>query len=165
MGLRPPGQTAKLGLVVGARPITQPAGDLRGVVQELAVRTGLPSTVSGYSLRRSWATHRYLAEPNDLGRISLQLGNASIDTTVRYIEDLRTHQLDGIDMLSPDRVLAGHGGQPAGRKNLGFGTAPLAELVGRARLLQAPRAGRAASTRKGEDSHWNTWASFAAARG
>ena len=145
--------------------VHMPVGDLRGVVQELAVRAGLPATVSGYSLRRSWATHRYLAAPNDLGRISLQLRHTSIDTTVRYVEDLRTHQLDGIDMRSPDRVLAGPGGQPAGRKDLGFGAAPLAELVAQAQLLQAPRAGRAASTRKGEDSHWNTWASFAQAQG
>lgn len=142
-----------------------PAGDLRGVVQDLAVRAGLPVTVSGYSLRRSWATHRYLADPNDLGRISLQLRHASIDTTVRYVEDLRTHHLDGIDMLSPGRVLAGPGGQPTGRKELGFGDTPLGELVEQARLLQAPQAARAASTRKGEDSHWNTWAVFAQAQG
>lgn len=142
-----------------------PAGDLRGVVQDLAVRVGLPTTVSGYSLRRSWATHCYLADPNDLGRISLQLRHSSIDMTVRYVEDLRTHHFDGIDMLSADRVLAGPGGQPTGRKDLGFGAAPLAELVEQARLLQAPRANQAPSTRKFEDSHWNTWAVFAAAQG
>lgn len=142
-----------------------PAGDLRGVVQDLAVRAGLSATVSGYSLRRSWATHRYLADPNVLGRISLQLRHSSIDTTVRYVEDLRTHHLDGIDMLSAHRVLAGPGGQPTGRKDLGFGDTPLAELVDQARRLQAPQAARAASTRKGEDSHWNTWAVFTQAQG
>ena len=142
-----------------------PAGDLRGVVQDLAVRAGLPVTVSGYSLRRSWATHRYLADPNDMGRISLQLRHSSIDTTVRYVEDLRTHQLDGIDMLSPDRVLAGPGGQPTGRKDLGFGTTPLAQLVDQARRLQAPQAAKAASTRRIEDSHWWGWKEFAAAQG
>lgn len=142
-----------------------PAGDLRGVVQDLAVRAGLPVTVSGYSLRRSWATHCYLADPNDLGRISLQLRHFSIDTTVRYVEDLRTHHLDGIDMLSADRVLAGPGGQPTGRKDLGFGTTPLGELVDQARLLQAPRAAKAASTSRIEDSHFRGWEEFAAAQG
>lgn len=142
-----------------------PAGDLRGVVQDLAVRAGLPATVSGYSLRRSWATHRYLADPNDLGRISLQLRHSSIDTTVRYVEDLRTHHLDGIDMLSPDRVLAGPGGQPTGRKDLGFGNTPLGELVEQARLLRAPQAAKAASTHRIEDSHWWGWAEFASTQG
>lgn len=154
---RAPGRVAK-----GAH---MPAGDLRGVVQDLAVRAGLPATVSGYSLRRSWATHRYLADPNDLGRISLQLRHTSIDTTVRYVEDLRTHHLEGIDMLSVDRVLAGPGGQPTGRKNLGFGDAPLGELVDQAWMLQAPQAAKAASTRRIEDSHWWGWKEFAAAQG
>ncbi|MGI8777329.1 MAG: tyrosine-type recombinase/integrase [Acidimicrobiales bacterium] len=142
-----------------------PAGDLREVIHDLAVRVGLPETVSGYSLRRSWATHRYLADPNDLGPVSLQLRHASIDMTVRYVEDLRTHHLDGNDMLSPDRAMAGPGGQPTGRKDLGFGDTPLVELVDQARLLQAPRAAKAPSTRRIEDSHWNTWRAFANAQG
>jgi len=142
-----------------------PAGDLRDVLHGLAVRVGLPATVSGYSLRRSWATHHYLADPNNLGRISLQLRHASIDMTVRYVEDLRTHHLDGIDMLSPERVLAGPGGQRTGRKDLGFAPTPLAELIRQARLLQAPSAAKAPSTRRTEDSLWSTWAAYAGSHG
>jgi integrase len=142
-----------------------PAGDLRDVIGQLAVRAGLPSTVSGYSLRRSWATHRYLSDPNDLGGISLQLRHASIDMTVRYVEDLRVHHLQRIDMLSADRVLAGPGGQPAQRRDLGFAPTPLAELRQRASVLQAPRAALAPATRRINDAHWSSWHRFAQAAG
>lgn len=67
--------------------------EIRGTIRDLAVAVGLSKTVSGYSLRRSWATHSYLRDRNAIGPISLQLRHERISTTVRYIEDLECHLL------------------------------------------------------------------------
>lgn len=134
-----------------------PAGNIRVIVQDLASSVGLPSTVSGYSLRRSWATHRYLADPHDLASITMQLRHASMDMTVRYVEDLRPGDLNGDDILSTDQVLASAGGQPVGRKDIGFDPAPLADLVAEATVLSSPQASVAPSTARVNDSLWATW--------
>jgi len=141
------------------------AGNIRGIVQDVASSVGLPSTVSGYSLRRSWATHRYLADPHDLASITMQLRHASMDMTVRYVEDLRPGDLNGDDILSTDRVLACAGGQPVGRKDIGFDPAPLGDLVAEAKVLSSPQANVAPSTRRTNDSLWATWSVWAREQG
>lgn len=142
-----------------------PAGNIRVIVQDRAASVGLPSTVSGYSLRRSWATHRYLADPHDLASITMQLRHASMDMTVRYVEDLRPGDLNGYDILSTDQVLASAGGQPVGRKDIGFDPAPLADLVAEATVLSSPQANVAPSTARVNDSLWATWSVWAREQG
>lgn len=142
-----------------------PAGNIRVIVQDLAASVGLPSTVSGYSLRRSWATHRYLADRHDLASIMMQLRHASMDMTVRYVEDLRPGDLSGDDILSTDQVLASAGGQPGGRKDIGFDPAPLGDLVAEATVLSSPRANVAPSTARVNDNLWATWSVWAHKQG
>ncbi len=142
-----------------------PAGNIRVIIQDLAVSVGLPSTVSGYSLRRSWATHRYLADRHDLASIMMQLRHASMDMTVRYVEDLRPGDLSGDDILSTDQVLASAGGQPGGRKDIGFDPAPLGDLVAEATVLTSPRANVAPSTARVNDNLWATWSVWAHKQG
>lgn len=142
-----------------------PAGDIRAVIGDLAGRVGLAAAVSGYSLRRSWATHRYLEDANDIGRVSLQLRHSSVDMTVRYVEDLRVGLLDAEAVLCPEVVMAGPGGQPAGRKGLGFSPTPLADLVERAAGLARPQRQHATRSRRTYDSHWSLWSAFAAEHG
>lgn len=136
-----------------------PAGDIRGIIQDLATREGLPPRVSGYSLRR------YLADPNDLASVSMQLRHASIDMTVRYVEDLRLGDLAAEDILSPTRVLAGAGGQPVQRNDVGFDPTSLSDLVELAGPLSGARATRSPATRAIHDSHWATRASWADEQG
>lgn len=59
------------GVAVGGEALT--AREIRDVIGDMAVRAGLPAGVSGYSLRRSWATHQYLRDPLRLPVISAQL--------------------------------------------------------------------------------------------
>lgn len=142
-----------------------PAGDLRGIIQSLAVRVGLPATVSGHSLRRSWATHRYLEDPDDLAAISRQLRHADGAMTVRYIEDLRLGRIDPALYLAADEVLAGPGGKRAQRKDLGFDTAELHVHLERVESLLAPQAAVAPGTTRTRESHWRVWERFAADHG
>ena len=135
--------------------------ELRGVLQDLAVQVGLPPTVSVHSLRRSWATHAYLRDPDSLGTISLHLRHARIINTARYIEDLTTHLLDREQLLSSAVVLAGPGGQAAPARDLGFDRAPLDELVGVALRSSGPGWPFAPSTLAGYASHWSTWERWA----
>lgn len=136
-----------------------PAGDIREVVGDLAGLVGL--SASGYSLRRSWATHRWLEDPNSLGRISLQLRHAAADVTVRYIEDLRLQAVDAEAVLSPAVVTATAGGQPSQRKDLGFAPAPLETLVERATALGNPTGRISPKSRSHYDSLWSIWERFA----
>jgi len=135
--------------------------ELRGVLQDLAVQVGLPPTVSVHSLRRSWATHAYLRDPDSLGEISLHLRHARIINTARYIEDLTTHLLDREQLLSSAVMIAGPGGQAAPARNLGFDRAPLDELVGVALQSSGPGWPFAPSTLAGYASHWSTWERWA----
>ena len=140
--------------------------EIRGVVRDHAVQFGLPATVSGHSLRRSWATHEYLRDRDALGAISLHLRHTAIDTTVRYIERLDLHLVDPTDMLSRTVIAAGPGGQTAPANDVGFDTAPLDDLV--AAALDATRAGSvsfAPSTLRGYASYWSVWDRWATANG
>jgi integrase len=143
-----------------AEGVYMPAGNIREAIGDLAGLVGLPGSVSGYSLRRSWATHRYLEDPNALGRISLQLRHTTADVTVRYIDDLRLQTVDTQALLSPDVVIAGPGGQPQ-RKDLGFTLAPLDELVERAGALANPAGRLSAKARSHYNSLWSIWKRFA----
>ncbi|MDQ6797906.1 MAG: site-specific integrase, partial [Actinomycetota bacterium] len=131
--------------------------EIRGTVRDLAVAVGLPKTVSAYSLRRSWATHTYLRDRDSIGRISLQLRHARIDTTMRYIEDLGTHLLDPDEVLSGDVVLAGPGGVTAPAKNLGFAPDPLDSLIGDAITALGAPAGLAPATVRQVAHYWSVW--------
>lgn len=131
--------------------------EIRGILRDQAVAVGLPKTVSGYSLRRSWATHTYLRDRDSIARISLQLRHERIDTTMRYIEDLATHLLNADEVLSHDVVLSGPGGIEAPAKNLGFAPDPLDTLVGEAiEQLRVP-AGFSPSTIKQIAHYWSGW--------
>lgn len=141
-------------------------GEIREVLRDLAGAVGLPSTVSGHSLRRSWATHAYLRDRDALGAISLHLRHSRIDNTVRYIEDLALHLVDPAEVLSPTVIVAGPGGQPSRAKDVGFDDAPLDDLVGAA--LDAVRSGEvsfAPSTLRGYASFWSTWERWAESNG
>lgn len=138
---------------------------IRKVLGDLAGQVGLPATVSGHSLRRSWATHAYLRDRDSLGAVSLHLRHSRVDNTVRYIEDL-LHLVDPSEMLSPVAVVAGPGGQPTPAKDRGFDEAPLDELVGAA--LDAVRSGGvsfAPSTLRGYASYWSMWERWATGNG
>lgn len=113
--------------------------EVRGVVGDLAARVGLPSTVSGHLLRRSWATHAYLRGPDSLGAISLHLRHSRIDNTVRYVEDLALHLVDPDQLLDRDAVVTGPGGQLAPAKDVGFDVFPLAGRRPPPRTDRAPR--------------------------
>lgn len=140
--------------------------EIRGVLADLAAQVGLPATVSGHSLRRSWATHAYLRDRDALGAISLHLRHSRVDNTVRYIEDLALRLVDADEVLSREAVIAGRGGQSSPAKNVGFDDAPLDELV--AAALDATRSGQvsfAPSTLRGYASYWSTWERWAKANG
>lgn len=140
--------------------------EIRGVLADLAAQVALPKTVSGHSLRRSWATHTYLRDRDALGAISLHLRHTRIDNTVRYIEDLALHLVDAGEMLSRDAIVAGPGGQPSPAKDVGFGDTPLDDLV--AAALDVTRSGGvsfAPSTLRGYASYWSTWERWATANG
>jgi integrase len=139
-----------------------PPDELRGVLQDLAVQVGLPPTISAHSLRRSWATHAYLRDPDSLGAISIHLRHARITNTTRYIEDLTTHLLDREQLLSTAAVVAGPGGQAAPARDLGFDRSPLDELVGVALRSSRPGWPFAPSTLQGYASYWATWERWAA---
>lgn len=138
-----------------------PSGSIKDIVGDLAVRAGLSKSVSGYSLRRSWATHQYLSDPDSIGMISLQLRHADINMTVRYIEDLRLGLIEPAAFLSADAVAAGPGGVGERCKDIGFNEAPLDELVTRARKLLPPAASHAPGTRRSRQAHWSVWEKFA----
>lgn len=140
-------------------------GEMRSILRDQAVAVGLPKTVSGYSLRRSWATHTYLRDPASIGQVSLQLRHTRIDTTMRYIEDLGSHLLDAEQVLSSDVVLAGPGGVSAPAKNLGFASDPLDSLVAEAIAALRVPAGLAPAT-VGQIAHyWSGWERWCAEQG
>ncbi|HWJ97626.1 MAG TPA: tyrosine-type recombinase/integrase, partial [Acidimicrobiales bacterium] len=135
--------------------------EISAVIGDLAVAAGLPPTVSGYSLRRSWATHAYLRDPADLTAISLHLRHTSVDMTVRYIDDLGLHLLDASDYLSRDAVRASGPARVARPKDLGFDEASLEDLGREVRLLTEETRPRAKSTKLADDSMWNGWLQWA----
>jgi len=140
--------------------------EIRGVLADLAAQVGLPATVSGHSLRRSWATHAYLRDRDALGAISLHLRHSRVDNTVRYIEDLALHLVDADEVLSRDVVMAGPGGQRSQAKDVGFDRSPLDDLIGAA--LDATRSGSmsfAPSTLRGYASYWSVWERWARSNG
>lgn len=139
--------------------------EVRGVLQDLAAQVGLPRTVSAHSLRRSWATHAYLRDPESIGAISIHLRHRRIANTVRYIEDLTCHLLDREQLLSPELVTAGPGGQSGPARDLGFDRSPLDELVGAALERSQPGWPFAPSTLRGYASYWSTWERWAAEQG
>jgi integrase len=139
--------------------------EIRGTVRDLAVAVGLPRTVSAYSLRRSWATHTYLRDRNSIGRICLQLRHERIDTTMRYIEDLGTHLLDPVEVLSGEVVLAGPGGISAPAKNLGFAPDPLDLLIGEAIGALGAPAALAPGTIHQIAHYWSRWERWCAEHG
>jgi integrase len=150
----------RLGVVAGDEAIT--TAEIREAIQDLATAVGLVAGVSGYSLRRSWATHQYLRDPSRLPLISAQLRHSSYDMTARYIDDLGLHLLDASEFLSTESVIAGPGGVTGRRRDLGFDQAPLAELLGEVAGLADESARWAPSTRRTHQSAWNVWAAWAA---
>lgn len=140
-------------------------GEIRDAIRDLAVAVGLPKTVSGYSLRRSWATHTYLRDRNAVGRIMLQLRHERISTTVRYIEDLECHVLNPEEFLSPETVATGPGGVSTPAKDLGFAYEPLDTLVGEAIGSLRVSAGHSPGTLRQVTSYWRRWESWAEAQG
>lgn len=133
------------------------AGEIRKVIAEQARAAGVvDAPVSGYSLRRSWATHTYLRDRDSIGQIALQLRHRRVDTTIRYIEDLATHLLDGDDVLS-DRVVAGPGGVTTPVKDLGFDDRPLASLAVEVSAALAVPAGLGPATVNAIAHYWDGW--------
>ncbi len=140
--------------------------EIRAALADLAAQIGLPTTVSGHSLRRSWATHAYLRDRDALGAISLHLRHSRIDNTVRYIEDLALHLVDADEVLSRDAVMVGPGGQRSPTKDVGFDRSPLDALIGA--VLDATRSGSvsfAPSTLRGYASYWSVWERWAKSNG
>jgi hypothetical protein len=149
----------RCGVPVGGEALT--AGEIRDVIGDMAVRAGLPASASGYSLRRSWATHQYLRDPDRLPVISAQLRHSSFDMTAHYIDDLGLHVLDACELLSAESVLAGPGGVRVWRRDLGFDQAALPELLDEVGGLGQSSDRWAPSTVRTNDSYWNTWQSWA----
>lgn len=137
-----------------------PSGSIAEIVRDLAVRAGVGVSVSGYSLRRSWATHRYLTDRDDVAAISVQLRHASLDMTVRYIEDLRVGLIEPDVLLSPTAVTATPGGPTEQRKDIGFSDDDLDVLLARAAALRMPAAATARGTQQSRDVHLAAWRSF-----
>jgi Phage integrase family len=149
----------RCGVPVGGEALT--AGEIRDVIGDMAVRAGLTASASGYSLRRSWATHQYLRDPDRLPVISAQLPHSSFDMTAHYIDDLGLHVLDACELLSAESVLAGPGGVRVWRRDLGFDQAALPELLDEVGGLGQSSDRWAPSTVRTNDSYWNTWQSWA----
>lgn len=137
------------------------AGTVRDVVGDRAAAVGV-SGVSGYSLRRSWATHQHLADPALLAWVSLRLRHARIEVTTRYIEDLHLELLDPDEMLSAGVVAAAPAVRAPARKGLGFVERPLAELVAEASRLRGRRRVLAPATTVALANGWRAWCRFAA---
>lgn len=140
-------------------------GEVRDAIRDLATAVGLAKTVSGYSLRRSWATHTYLRDRDAIGRISLQLRHVLISTTVRYIEDLECNLLNPAEFLSAEVVTAGPGGVSAPAKNLGFTAEPLDVLVGEALGSLRVAAGQSPGALRGITAYWRRWEHWAQGHG
>jgi integrase len=118
--------------------------------------------VSGYSLRRSWATHQHLADPTALAWVSLRLRHAHLEVTTRYIEDLHLDLLDPAEMLSSEVIAAAPAARPSARKALGFVGRPLGELVAEADRLGGQRRALAPATTAAYANGWRAWCRFAA---
>jgi integrase len=138
---------------------------IRGAIGDLAVAAGLPSTVSGYSLRRSWATHEFLRDPGRVALISRHLRHASVDATTRYIDDLGLGLIDATEFLSAESVVATPGGVTERRRDLGFASAPLSELLGEVATLARAATQPAARTQVVRRSHWRVWDRWATEHG
>lgn len=136
-------------------------GEVRETIGDMAVAVGLANTVSGYSLRRSWATHEYLRDPNRLSLISRHLRHASVDMSARYIDDLGLHLLDASDFLSNESVTASLGGVTERRRDLGFVATPMGELIAEVRARTETKSPKAASSQVSERSSWNVWKTWA----
>lgn len=132
----------------------------RVVIEARAKAAGITG-ISGYSLRRSWATHTWLRNPDDLGAIQIKLRHARQETTVRYIEDLRLSALaDSERLLDPTKVFA-LGQNTTARRNLGFDTSKLfADLVAEAIGL-SKAANLSPNTLRASRSAWQQWCNFA----
>jgi len=137
------------------------AGSVREVIGDRATAVGVDG-VSGYSLRRSWATHQRLADPTAISWISAHLRHARVEVTTRYIEDLHLELMDPAVMLSPATITATPAVGRAARKNLGFAPRPLEDLVTDARRLGGQRRDLAPSTANGFAICWKNWCRFAA---
>jgi integrase len=153
----------RAGSAAGGEAIT--ADEIRDLIRDLAGAVGLPGLVSGYSLRRSWATHQYLRDPCRLPVISAHLRHSSYDMTARYIDDLGLHLLDAGELLSTELVLAGPGGVTEWRRDLGFDQASLAELLDEVDRLGDESGRFAPTTKRTHDSHWNRWEAWATEHG
>lgn len=138
------------------------ADSVREVIGDRAHAVGLEG-VSGYSLRRSWATHQHLADPTALAWVSARLRHARLEVTTRYIEDLHLELLDPTAMLSADVITAAPAAaRPAARKDLGFADRPLEALVAEAARLGGQRRELAPSTARTFANGWRAWCRFAA---
>lgn len=138
------------------------AGSVREVIGDRAQAVGLDG-VSGYSLRRSWATHQYLTDPMAIAWVSARLRHARVEVTTRYIEDLHLELLDPVAVLSADVIAAAPGtGRPTARKDLGFAARPLDALVAEAARLSGQRRELAPSTARTFANAWRMWCRFAA---
>ena len=134
----------------------------RRVIEARAKAAGIKG-VSGYSLRRTWATHAWLENPDDLGSIQIKLRHARQETTVRYIEDLRVSALaESGRLLDPEEVFA-VGQTASARKNLGFNTGkPFDDLVTEAIGL-SKASNMSPNTLRASRSAWQQWCNFAIA--
>ena len=143
-----------------APDMRMPAGDIRESIQRLADRVGLPPGVSGYSLRRSWATHRYLEDPSSLELVSIQLRHSGIEMTARYIDDLRPALVDPSALLGDAVAVSATSARTRAKKNLAFSTEPLGELRAAANELIHAKAVFKPNTLRTRASHWSNWERF-----
>ena len=136
------------------------AGAVSNTIKERALAVGVGDDVSGYSLRRSWATHAWVRDPGQIGAISAKLRHSRIEITTRYIEDLRLEGADTAALLDPVDVVAVGRAKPKARKNLGFVQDPLGELAARVgRFRVTPDS--APSTIYVDGLNWKKWCGFA----
>lgn len=140
-------------------------GEIRDAIGDLAVAAGLGSTVSGYSLRRSWATHEFLRDPGRVALISRHLRHASVDATTRYIDDLGLGLIDATEFLSGGSVVATPGGVSERRRDLGFAPTPLSELADEVASLARAAARPGPRTQEVRRSHWRVWDRWATDHG
>ncbi len=132
----------------------------RRIIAKQAALVGLDGAATGHSLRRSWATHTYLADRNAFARISKHLRHANMSVTDRYISDIRLLGDAANELLDP-AVISTVGSRPPARKNLGFVERPLDELVADAKAAASAEQAFAPSTRHGDRSYWTAWTQFA----
>ncbi len=156
------------GAVQPTRPKTSRPGltsdRIKRIIARRAAAAGVGVPVSGHSLRRSWATHRWL-EGVPIKAISAHLRHSETKTTIRYIHNIEGMSPDTGRLLLDEALIYWVGeGRTSFESPAGFSQTPIQTLTVQAAQLRETRA-FTPDTSRVYSYHWKRWCRFASASG